>query len=468
VVQPCSEVNRVLRLQQIYTAGYRIGRNSWGILRGTSNREQNNMYKVSSLTQVIRGCTLLAVLGSGSAALAQDLVITNGRILDGNGNVIDSGSVVIRGGRIESVAAGTASVAGVRTIDAGGRTVMPGFVEGHRHVIEGNPAVWLSEVAPRQMQEFLDAGFTTVLSAIDAPPIIAARDMIARGELAGPRLFTGTFIPVAGADPDAPPPAPGDPARTDPARLGGADKAAPAVPAQVVIGMIDNAKSQGYDYLKTVINTTPGGPEIDTLKLIVEEGHKRGMPTIVHAVSVKDAALAVEAQPAMLVHTPHVGRLDDDPVALGKIAGAGIPMTSTLSVFVPHFDEDGTPLFRDRGPFPWDTLSSAGQGPVNARFLWEAGVTYGYGTDTQWPPKETLHDELRALALVFSPQEIVQIITRNAAAATLHGDQFGTLEAGKYGDVVIVDGDPLLDSSALLNVVATIKEGRLLYSADSL
>jgi imidazolonepropionase-like amidohydrolase len=423
------------------------------------------MKNPASLVRAIRSLTLLSLLGAGSTALAQDLVITNGRIIDGNGSVIENGFVAIRGGRIEAVGTGPAAVAGLPVIDAGGKTVMPGFVEGHRHVIEGDPGAWLTDVAPQQLQEFLDAGFTTVLSAIDAPPIVAARDMVARGELQGPRLFTGTFIPVAGADPDAPPAAPGDPARTDPARLGGADKAAPAVPNEVIIGMIENAKNQGYDYLKTVVNTTPGGPEIDTLKFIVAEGKKRDMPTIVHAVSVKDAELVIDAQPAMLVHTPHVGRLDENAAALQKIASAGIPMTSTLSVFVPHFDEAGAPLFRDRGPFPFDTLSSAGQGPVNARFLWEAGITYGYGTDTQWPPKETLHDELRALALVFSPQEIVQIITKNAAAATLHGDEFGTLEVGKYGDVVIIDGDPLADSSALLNVVSTIKEGKVVFSA---
>ena len=139
-------------------------------------------------------------------------------------------------------------------------------------------------------------------------------------------------------------------------------------------------------------------------------------------------------------------------------------MTSTLAVFVPHFDANGTALFRDRQPFPWQTLSSAGQGPVNARLLWEAGlVDYGYGTDTQWPPKETLADELRALRLVFSPQDVVKIITRNAANATLHGAEFGTLEVGKAGDVVIVDGDPLRDSDALLNVVTTIKGGQVVF-----
>jgi imidazolonepropionase-like amidohydrolase len=412
----------------------------------------------------LRSLAFVSLCAWAGTSAAQDLVITNARILDGMGGVINNGSVVIRNGRIQFVGAGSQTVAGVQSIDAGGKTVMPGFVEGHRHVITGNAGTWLDERAPAQMQEFLDAGFTTVLSAIDGPAINTAKQRIASGAMAGPRLFTGTFIPVAGADPDAPPAAPGDPARTDPARIGGATRAAPAVPREAIIGMIEGAKNGGYNYLKTVVNTTPGGPEIETLKFIVEEGNKRDMPTIVHAVSVKDAALVIDANPAMLVHTPHVGRLDEDPAALQKIASAGIPMTSTLSVFVPHFDHEGTALFRDAGPFPWDTLSSAGLGPVNARLLWEAGITYGYGTDTQWPPRETLVDELRALTLVFSPREIVQIITANAAAATLHGDEFGTLEAGKYGDVVIVDGDPLADPYALLNVVTTIKEGKVVSS----
>jgi imidazolonepropionase-like amidohydrolase len=189
------------------------------------------------------------------------------------------------------------------------------------------------------------------------------------------------------------------------------------------------------------------------------------MPTIVHAVSVLDTLTAVEARPDMLVHTPHIGSLDADPYALRKIIEAGIPMTSTLAVFGPHFGPDNTPLFRDGQPFPWHTLTSAGQGPVNARLLWNAGIRYGYGTDTQWPPKESLLDELRELELVFSPTDIVTIITKNAGIATLHGDEIGTLEMGKLGDVVIVDGDPLTDARALLRVTTTIKAGTIAFQA---
>ena len=90
-------------------------------------------------------------------------------------------------------------------------------------------------------------------------------------------------------------------------------------------------------------------------------------------------------------------------------------------------------------------------------------MTYGFGTDTQWAPKETLVDELRGLALVFSPQDIVRILTQDAAKATLHGQEFGTLEAGKLADIVIVKGDPLQNPYDLVNVVTTIKGGKVVF-----
>jgi imidazolonepropionase-like amidohydrolase len=217
--------------------------------------------------------------------------------------------------------------------------------------------------------------------------------------------------------------------------------------------------SQGFDYIKTVITTTPGGPETNTLKLIVSEGKKRNLPTITHAVSVIDTLAAVDAAPAVLVHTPHIGRLEEEPAAVQKIVGARIPMTSTLAVFIPHFGADNAPLFRDAMPFPWNTISSAGQGPVNARLLWEAGISYGYGTDTSWPPKQSMADELRALSVVFSPLDISKILGQNAARSALKADEIGTLEAGKFADMVLIDGNPLADVNDLLKVATTIKGG---------
>src|SRR5437762_8977629 len=97
---------------------------------------------------------MVFVIGSG--AHAQNLTITNARILDGTGRVIDRGAVVVRDGKIASVSATAAAANSGRTIDAGGKTVMPGLIDAHRHIVTGNPAQWLANVAPKEMQDFLD------------------------------------------------------------------------------------------------------------------------------------------------------------------------------------------------------------------------------------------------------------------------------------------------------------------------
>ena len=91
---------------------------------------------------------------------------------------------------------------------------MPGLIDAHRHIVTGNPASG-SRNAPQQLQEFLDAGFTTVLGAIDPPQVIEARRRIEAGQMKGPRLFVGAFMPVAGAT--GPPPE-AIPRARDPAR----------------------------------------------------------------------------------------------------------------------------------------------------------------------------------------------------------------------------------------------------------
>ena len=401
------------------------------------------------------------VAAARGLAAAQDLAIVNARIVDGKGGVVERGTLVVRAGKIASVSPGESRpVSGVQTIDARGRTLMPGFIDAHRHIAQGDPTDWLAKRATAQMQEFLDAGFTTVLCAICPEQAIELRQRIESGAVKGPRLYLASLVPVARAA--VPGGGRGDPARFDNSRPPRRPtQAAVAIPPAETVKAVETIAGTKYDYIKTVITTTPGGPETETLKLIVSEGKKHNLPTITHAVTVIDTLAAIDARPDVLVHTPHIGRLEEDAAAVKRIAGAGIPMTSTLAVFVPHFGDDNTPLFRDAMPFPWETISSAGQGPVNARLLWEAGLSYGYGTDTSWAPKVSLADELRALSLVFSPRDITRILGQGAARAVLKQDQIGTLEPGKLADMVLIDGNPLIDVTDLFNVVTTIKGGRI-------
>src|SRR5436190_4896210 len=123
----------------------------------------------------LRWISATILLFAASGANAQNLTITNARILDGTGRVIERGAVVVRDGKIVSVSAAAPAAGGGRTIDARGKTVMPGLIDAHRHIVTGNPAEWLTQRAAQQLQEFLEAGFTTVLAAIDPPQAIEAR-----------------------------------------------------------------------------------------------------------------------------------------------------------------------------------------------------------------------------------------------------------------------------------------------------
>ncbi len=427
---------------------------------------------------------LLAVLCltcCASTAAAQNIVITNARILDGKGGLIERGSVVVRDGKIVSVAAGAAAGQAGRVIDAKGMTVMPGFIDSHRHPI-GQGAGWLKAEAPARMQEFLDAGFTTVLSAGDDPAVaVPLRNEIAKGAIKGPRLIVLGRVPTAGAPGGggrgtaaATPQgrrgggAPagrggafggrGDPARDVALRTPASAPAAGVPPDQTRAAVATLAKA-GVDGIKTVIQVTPGGPETATLTLIVQEAKQYNLPVMTHAVSVADTLAAVQAGVQTLAHTPHIDQLT--LAQAQTIATSGIPMMSTLGVFVPYFDANNMPLFRDRLPFPWATLPSAGNGPVNARLVAEAGTVYGYGTDTTWLPRESLALELRPLALTFSPKDIVSILTRNAAVAVRKDGELGTIEAGKLADMVVLDGDPLADVQNLLKVRMVIKGGEV-------
>lgn len=410
----------------------------------------------------------------GQVTPAEGLVVTNARIIDGLGGVIESGSIVIRDGRIVSVGTEAANVPGALVIDAAGRTVMPGFIDGHRHVFTGDAGEWMANQATTGMQDFLDAGFTTVQSCGDSlEHILDLRNKVAAGDIVGPRILTSGRVPLARLRPGTAPPGAGgvDPARVDISRPPDRPtETAQGIPEAETRAAVQKLKEAGVEAIKTAIITTPRGPETATLAVVADEARKQGILSITHAVTVVDTMAAVEAKTDILVHTPHIGQLTEDQARV--IAASGIPMMSTLGIFVPGFGEDNQlmfertgddnlPRFRDLDPFPMNTISSAGQGPVNARMLFDAGVVYGYGTDVRYKPHDALRHELRPLRLVFSAKDIVKIMTVNSAAVIKRSADLGTLEAGKIGDLVFLDGDPLKDSAHLLDVALVVKEGQV-------
>ena len=113
--------------------------------------------KIILLRRLVTAVSLLAITALALPSLAQDVAITNARIIIGNGEVIESGTLVVRNGRIAEVTAGHANTQGLQAIDGTGMTAMPGFIDAHRHINTGP-----DEKA--EMQAQLEAGYTPSLT----------------------------------------------------------------------------------------------------------------------------------------------------------------------------------------------------------------------------------------------------------------------------------------------------------------
>lgn len=383
----------------------------------------------------------LAALCAARGAAAQDLTITNARIIVGTGDVIEQGSIVVRGGRIASVGRGAPASPAGRTIDARGMTAMAGFIDGHRHIIRGNADQWFKTEAAQRMQEFLEAGYTTLMEGGgQIPGIVELREKIEQGELNGPRIITS--------------------GRADPANY--------RTPEAARARVQELAKA-GVEIIKAAISPQATPEEVAILAVVVEEGRKHKLDTMVHAVSPKAMLAAVKAGAQKLVHTPHFGWLTDDDARV--VRDAGVEMLSCAGFGVPVFgvfNQDNVPTFRDGKPWPEGIIDGEGRGreagykTVNARTLWDNGVVYGFGTDTTYHPRQGLAHELRTLNLMFSPQDLIKLMGPNTAAFIGRSRDLGTLEVGKLGDIVLLGGNPLEGYWHLLDVKVVVKEGRVM------
>lgn len=363
---------------------------------------------------------LLACLTLGAVAslTAQDLTITNARIIGPDARVIQRGSIVVRGGKIVSVAAGAPSAASGRSIDAKGMTAMPGFIDGHRHINTGPNE-------KQEMQALLEAGYTTVLSGGGpADGNITLRDHIDKGLINGPRIIpSGALFQLGNLT----------------------EEAARAA--------IRKMAAQGVKFTGEIVLAPIPGPsakELENLRAVLDEGKKAGVMIQVHAVSSSAMVAAVDAGVKLLVHLPNKDWVSKEDAK--KVAAAGTRVLGTVSFGSPVFGvfaDDNKPRFRDGKPWPDGIIDGvrlgeeAGYMPVNARTIWDAGATLGYCTDTTYDPHAGLDHELKMLNVMFSMKDLIQMMGPNTASYVQMGDQIGTLEPGKLADIILLDGDPL-------------------------
>ena len=419
----------------------------------------------------------LAVVLHAAPAMAQDAppgvkLIHAGKLFDAHaGRMLENQDILIRGEKIERVGASLPVPPGAREIDLRSSTVLPGFIDVHTHMTMQAGAAGYNSlgtslprhalIGARNARVTLLAGFTTVRD-LGAPGFadVALRDAIEDGDVIGPRmLVSGPIISITGGH--------GDDNLLPFEMHVSADGVADGIPA-VMAKVRENIK-YGADVIKFAASggtmSKGDNPLLEQyspeeMQALVAEAHRLGRKVATHAhsaISIKDAVRAgVDS-------VEHGIFLDEEGIQLMKQHGTYFSATTyPLFWFEKHEDSLHLP--------PWVIEKVAIILPAakaNVARAYREGVKVALGTDAGVYPHGLNGGEFWSMVqLGLTPLQSLEAGTVNAADLLGWSDKVGSIEAGKYADIVAVSGDPLTDIS-VLQQVGFVMKGGVVYKGDS-
>jgi imidazolonepropionase-like amidohydrolase len=402
------------------------------------------------------------------------VAVKAGKLLDvRSGNYALDQTIWIEGDRIKAIGK-SADIekqlpAGTKVIDLSKSTVLPGLIDCHTH-LTGSPYLLGpigmhtsyprdALIGARNARVTLEAGFTTVRNVgAGGYADMALRDAILAGDVPGPRmLVSGPALSITGGH--------GDENFLAPQYHAVGDGVADGVPA-VMAKTRENIKF-GADLIKFMAtggvlsegdNPSMAQYSPEEMKAIIDTAHGLGRKVAAHAHGAAGIKYAVLAGVDSIEHGSYI---NDEDIQLMKQHGTYLVPTIWLSDWLmENYQKLGlTPNVVEKMK---TVMPIARQNIAHAL---QSGVKVAFGTDAAvYPHGLNAHEFAVMVRLGLAPLASIQAATVNAADLLGWSDRVGTLEAGKFADLIAVDGDPLADVRALETVRFVMKGGEVVKS----
>jgi len=404
-----------------------------------------------------------------SPRVSPSVLVKAGKLLDvRKGNYIENAGIWIEGERIKEVGRFSevqSHAPKVKLIDLGRATVLPGLIDCHTHLMariaDSKDGYTLTLATKSQAFRALEgafdarltlnAGFTTVRDVENEGSgyaDVALRDAIDQGLAEGPRMqvatrgiaAVGEYEPF-GISPDLPD------FLTGAQMVSGVEDARRAAREQI---------GHGADLIKVYADWQHPTLTVDEMRVIVEEAHKQKLKVAAHATTPEGIKNAITAGVDSIEHG-----FGADRESLEMMKAHGTFLVPTVGVVDAqielHKDDPLTPERRQRRDAFLQGIQQSLQQALSL------GVKLASGFDASSPTKQGQNaDQLVAMAKRgIPPLDVVRAATLNAAELMGWQDDVGSVEVGKYADLIAVEGNPLSDIATLQHVEFVMKGGTI-------